>query len=318
MRFADAIDDYMAEMRRQGRIASRNSELAYRRVLNAHCDDVSNRDPAKTGRADVKRTLGRWAHPNSQRQAHAVLTSFYDWSTEEGVRDTNPARMVRRARPREVSVFRPTRDEVVRLMDATAGTLASRRRERWVIYLGVLAGLRRQELCGLQGRHFARDGWVWVSSDIGKRGKERWVPVLPELEPVVNEIRATVGLEDFVIPSRRSANPPLHTEQVERPSVPITPEGLYKMVRRVGRRAGLGHDIGPHTLRHAFGDHVARYAGLRAAQALLGHSSVQTTEESYTGRVSLDELSVAVHGFRFRRLSALEGAEIPHGDPDAR
>jgi integrase len=43
-------------------------------------------------------------------------------------------------------------------MDATHGTHASRRRERWVIHLGVLAGLRRQELCGLQGRHFARDG----------------------------------------------------------------------------------------------------------------------------------------------------------------
>jgi hypothetical protein len=30
---------------------------------------------------------------------------------------------------------------------------------------------------------------VWVSADIGKRGKERWVPVLPELAPVVVEIR---------------------------------------------------------------------------------------------------------------------------------
>jgi integrase len=314
MRFADAIDEYVAEMVRQGRMASPNTISAYRAKLNAHCDDVGNRDPAKTGRADVKRTLGRWPHPNSQRQAHAILASFYRWCVEEGIRDTNPADQVRRARPREVTVFRPTLEEIVRLMDASM----ARRRERWVIHLGVLAGLRRQELCGFQGRHLARDGWVWVSKDIGKRGKERWMPVLPELQPIVDEIRATVGLDDYVIPSRRSANPPHHTVQVERPDVPISPEGLFKMVRRVGKRAGLGHDIGPHTLRHAFGDHVARYAGLRAAQALLGHSSVATTESAYVGQVSLDELAVSVHGFSYRRLPTGDSTEIPHGGSDAR
>jgi integrase len=324
VKFNEAIDDYMAEMRRQSRIASKNSDDAYRRVLNRHSDDVGNRDPAKTGRADIKRTLGRWPHPNSQRQAHAILTSFYDWATEEGVRDTNPARMVRRARPKPVSVFRPTIDEVVRLMDATRGTHASRRRERWVIHLGVLAGLRREEIRLLQGRHFARDGWVWVSKDIAKRGKERWVPVLPELAPIVDEIRATVGEQDFVVPSRRARRQLSrggvldNSDPVEIPEKPISAEGLFKMVRRVGRRAQLGADIGPHTLRHAFGDHVARYAGLRAAQALLGHASVATTEESYTGRVSLDELSVSVQGFQYRRVSVESPAAIPQDGPNAR
>jgi hypothetical protein len=80
-----------------------------------------------------------------------------------------------RWRARSTTVFRPTRTEVVRLMDATEG----RRRERWVIHLGVLAGARRSGFCGLQGRHFARDGWVWFSADIAKGGKERWAPINP-------------------------------------------------------------------------------------------------------------------------------------------
>jgi integrase len=234
MKFAHAIDEYVADMRSQGRINSANTETAYRRVLDAHCDDVANRDPGLTGRGDVKRTLRRWEHPNSQRQAHAILVSFYDWAMEEERRDTNPARMVRRARARSTTVFRPTREEVVRLMDATTG----RRRERWVVHLGVLAGARRAELAGLQGRHFARAGWVWFSADIAKGHKERWVPVLGELAPVVEEIRALVGHDDYVIPSRRSADPPHHTRLVERPGVPISSSGLYKMVQRVGRRAG--------------------------------------------------------------------------------
>ncbi|WP_028060499.1 tyrosine-type recombinase/integrase [Candidatus Solirubrobacter pratensis] len=35
-------------------------------------------------------------------------------------------------------------------------------------------------------------------------------------------------------------------------------------------------------MRHAFGDHVARHAGIKNAQALLGHADVGTTQ-MYTG-----------------------------------
>lgn len=308
MKFSAAIDLYIGDLRSQGRINSANTERAYRELLGIHADDVANRDPALTGRDDVKRTLRHWPHPNSQRQKHAILASFYRWAMEEGLRETNPADQVRRARPRPVSVYRPTLAEAVALMDASLAV----RRERWVIHLGLLAGLRRQELVGLQGRHLMRPGWVWVSEDIGKGGRERWMPVLAELEPVVAEILALVRPQDYVIPTRHSAD--AHGRRwVEDPAAPISPAGLFKLVRRVGHKAGLVVDIGPHTLRHAYGDHVARYAGLRAAQALMGHASVETTESTYVGRPTLDELAVSLHGFRYRRLSAETHPANPHG-----
>jgi integrase/recombinase XerD len=295
VKFSAVIDLYVADRRSQGRINSPNTETAYRRVLNLHCDDVNGRDPAKTGRNDIKTTLRRWQHPNSQRQAHAVLTSFYDWAMEESIRETNPARMVIRARPRKPAIYRPTRTEVIRLMDASN----QRRRDRWVIHLGVLAGLRRQELRLLQGRHLANPGWIWVSPDIAKRSRERWLPIPEELQPIINEILATVGPGDYVTPTRKTANLQ-HTEHVEQPDKPISGSGLYQLVKRVGKRANLGHSVTPHTLRHAYGDHTARYAGLRAAQELLGHESVATTEGTYTGRVSRDELAISIQGFRYR------------------
>jgi site-specific recombinase XerD len=43
-------------------------------------------------------------------------------------------------------------------------------------------------------------------------------------------------------------------------------------------------------MRHAFGDHVARHAGIKNAQALLGHADVGTTQ-IYTGAPTLDELA---------------------------
>lgn len=307
MRFSAAIDDFVVDRRSQGAINSPNTEARYRHVLDAHCDDVSDRDPAKTGRDDIKRTLRRYEHPNTQRQAHAILTSFYDWCTEESIRDTNPARMVRRAKARQVTVYRPTRAEVVRLAAA-----ARTQRERWAIHLGLLAGLRRQELCGLRGRHLERDGFIWVSRDIAKGGRERWVPVLPELEPIVAEIRRFVVADAHVFPSRRPANR-LHTEHRDLPDVPMSAAGMYQLVKRVGRRAQLGAEIGPHTLRHAFGDHVARYAGLKLAQALMGHASSATTEASYTSRPTLDELAVGVHGFAYGLEQATQTRSTPQG-----
>ena len=55
----------------------------------------SNRDPARVGREDVKRTLRRWASPNTQGTNRAKLVSFYDWAMEEGIRRDNPARQTR-------------------------------------------------------------------------------------------------------------------------------------------------------------------------------------------------------------------------------
>jgi hypothetical protein len=76
VKLSAAVDLFVADRRSQGRINSPNTEAAYRAKLDAHAEDVSERDPSKTGRDDVKRTLRRWEHPNSQRQEHAVLTSL--------------------------------------------------------------------------------------------------------------------------------------------------------------------------------------------------------------------------------------------------
>ena len=63
-------------------------------------------------------------------------------------------------------------------------------------------------------------------------------------------------------------------------------------------RAGIHAHVHPHVMRHAFGDHIARYAGIKNAQALLGHADVGTTQ-IYTGAPTLDELAAAIKGIRF-------------------
>lgn len=198
MRFDHAIDRFIADQRAHGRIRSGHSERAYRRCLELHAIDVGNRDPAKVGKRDVMRTLGRWEHPNSRRQKHAILRSFYAWTVWEDIRTTNPAEQVRPTRPRKAPQVRLTREEAARMLAAAD----ARRRERWAVRLMLLAGLRNEELRSLRGRHVARDGWIWIDQETGKGGKERWIPVAAELQPVVAEIRTQVGPDDYVLPGQ--------------------------------------------------------------------------------------------------------------------
>lgn len=295
MRLDVAIDLFVADMRAQGRMRSDHTETSYRTTLEAHAADVSNRDPSKTGRLDVKRTLARWDPPLSaatRNQRHAALRAFYDWCMQEGIRKDNPARQVAQARKVKPQVYRMTRAETVKLLE----TSRSDRRDRWTTHLGVLAGLRAQELRGLQGRHLARDGWVWVSADIAKGSKERWVPVLAELEPVVDEVRQLVEAERYVLPGMRNAAPP--AGPMVEIDAPQSHSAVYRRVMRLGTRAGIAGRVTPHTLRHAFGDLIARHSGPRVAQALLGHESIETTVGVYLGDLSLDEIALAVSGLR--------------------
>lgn len=304
MKFSAAIDEFIADMRSDGRINSDGTETSYRSRLGAHADDVSNRDPRLVGRDDVKRTLGRWPHPNTKHQARSVLVSFYDWMMEEGRRETNPARQTRKPRRREPKIYRLTRTEVIAMLDVSR----TDRRERRAIHLGFCVGLRNAELRSLRGANFAREGWVRV---LGKGDKERWEPVIDELIPVVAEIREHVAADHYVLPALRWANPPKNTKRVELPGQMTSSQSLRRLVMAVAERAGIDAHIHPHLMRHAFGDHIGRHAGPRAAQALMGHASIETTTGTYMGAPSLDELAASVRGFRFKPLSLPTQPETP-------
>jgi site-specific recombinase XerD len=311
MKFSQAIEVYIEDMRRYGRINSDRTEQSYRHRLYKHGEDIANRDPRTVGRNDIKRTLSRWEAANTQRNAHAILISFYDWTMEEGIRKDNPARQVRKAKKRETSVYRLTRDEVVSLIDACRTARESR-----IIVLGVCVGARNQELRGLRGEHFQREGFVWISPDIAKGKRERWVPVLSEAEGIASGIRAKTRPDEYVIPARRPGNPPWNTRWTEYPDRPASPQAIWRSVAEIATRAGIAAHIHPHLLRHAYGDHVAKHAGLRAAQALLGHASVDTTASTYVDKPGLDELSISVHGFSYRKATdgypPSEHPAIPH------
>lgn len=292
MRISKAIDHYLVDMQGSGRLNSPRTATSYRSALERHAADARDRHLSEITREDVKRTLRRWPHPNTQRTNRSILVSFYDWAMEEGHRIDNPARQTRRPKRQPSTVYRLTRHEAAGMLDATSTV-----RERRAVYLGICAGLRNAELRGLRGEHFARPGFVWVSADVGKGNRARWVPVIDELAPIVEELRH-LPVDHYVLPGERWADPPFNTRRFELPTKPSSSQALRSLVMSVATRSGIRAHVHPHLMRHAYGDHVARYAGIRNAQFLLGHADVGTTE-IYMGDPTLDELAASVRGLSF-------------------
>jgi integrase/recombinase XerD len=292
VRLTEAIDAFVEDQFATGRFNSPHTEKGYRRTLVAFAEDTGNRDPRKTNRDDIKRTLGRWSG-NTRALCQAHLVSFHDWLMEEGLRKDNPARQVRRTKRRRPVVYRMTRSEVRAFRSAAQGD-----REVALADLGLLAGLRLQELQGMQGRHFRREGWVWVSADIGKGNKERWVPVLPELAPTWQRIAEHVADSDYVLPQGRGFWAAYDYVYRTDASEPMSVDSIRRLVGVLAKRAGIRANVTPHTLRHAYGDHVARFAGIKVAQYVLGHANVGTTQ-GYTGEPTMDEITAALDGFGY-------------------
>ena len=150
-------------------------------------------------------------------------------------------------------------DEIEKLID-TADTV----RNKAIIALMYSSGLRVSEVCKLAPddiymstmqvhvRHSKNHGdhWTILSERALEYLKEYWYS-RPEPR------------ETFFV-------------TVRKPYRPITAEGIYMMVRRVGEDAGI--PVHPHVLRHSFATHLIENDTNREyVQSMLGHRSPSST-----------------------------------------
>ena len=132
---------------------------------------------------------------------------------------------------------------------------------RLVLELLSRTGMRVGELCALEadGVVHIGEGW-WLRVPLGKLHDNRYVPLHPQLLPLLDAWRA-----EHPHPSLLLTND----------GRPINRHVVTRMLNRVARRAGIGH-VHPHQLRHTLATQaINRGMRLEAIAAL--HKSLRMT-----------------------------------------
>jgi integrase/recombinase XerD len=200
----------------------------------------------------------------------ACLRSFYRHMRREGLLDADPTADLRPPRSRARLPRVLSRDQVNSLLDQPKGSGNAALRDRALLETMYACGLRASEAIALQLGEIDLEAGVLIAH--GKGSKERIVPVgskaLETLRTYLEKARPKlVGLRDeahIFVNLRGQA---------------LSRQGLYKIVQRHARAAGLDSRMSPHTLRHTFATHLlAGGCDLRSLQEMLGHADIGTTQ----------------------------------------
>jgi integrase/recombinase XerD len=279
-RFAELMLDFLAYLELE-RGLSRNTLEAYRSDLvqfgvfldreNLGALDVTHRDLTKfvtaLGSGGPDR---RPVAPATIQRKVACLRSFYRHLRREGILDRDPTAELRGPKRGQRLPTVLTRDEVRKLLSQPQGTEPTALRDRALLEVMYACGLRASEAVDLLVSDVDLEAGVLRAR--GKGGKERIVPIGREavraLRHYATKARPRlVGdrTEDRLFVNHRGSR--------------LTRQGLYKIVQRHARSAGLQNKMSPHTLRHTFATHLlAGGCDLRAVQEMLGHADVATTQ----------------------------------------
>jgi site-specific recombinase XerD len=112
----------------------------------------------------------------------------------------------------------------------------------------------------------AVDSQQMVLRVIGKRNKERALPLTESILDMLREVWKTHRSKRWLFPSRRT--------------VTHLPDATARLAFNGARsKCGFNDKFRPHSLRHSFATHMLqRGVDIRIIQILLGHSSIRSTE----------------------------------------
>jgi integrase/recombinase XerD len=198
----------------------------------------------------------------------SALRGFCAYLADEGFIKANPAEYLENPKlPRKLPEVL-SRDEMQALLGVPDLSDRLGFRDRTILEVLYAAGLRVSELVSLRPLDFdAQRGLLKV---FGKGAKERLAPV---------HYSAQEFLEAWLRDWRPGFSPKEDAMFLNRSGKGLSRVGVWKLVKRYARAAGIKREISPHTFRHSFATHLLEGgADLRSVQILLGHEDIAATE----------------------------------------
>ena len=199
-----------------------------------------------------------------------VVKRLFAFLVEEGILSDNPARRltVPKARRREPKAYEA--EDLPRLLAATEGDALDRVRDRALLLFLIDTGCRVGGLCGLCLADVDLERGTAVVTEKGNQ--QRMVFFTEMTRHALADWFQVHGPGEHVFTSL--------TDGAD--GEPLSPVGVYQVLRRLGERAGAVGPVNPHAFRHGFArEYLLAGGDLGSLADLLGHQDVKTTWQSY-------------------------------------
>ncbi|MBI4545169.1 MAG: site-specific tyrosine recombinase XerD [Gemmatimonadetes bacterium] len=208
--------------------------------------------------------------PASIRRSLSAVRTYFAFLLGDGLVVSDPSERLDPPRTWRRLPGVLSREDVERLLAAPDPEDRLYSRDKALLEFAYAAGVRVSELISLRVRDLAlEEGFATV---LGKGAKERLVPVgqaaVRALRIYLREVRPQLDRGEsggLVFLNARGRA--------------LSRMGVWKILQKQLRRAGIQKRVTPHTLRHSFATHLLEGgADLAAVQEMLGHADISTTQ----------------------------------------
>jgi len=241
----------------------------------------------------LKDENGRELKKNTQNYHLIALRAFLKYLAKRDIKTLSAEKIELGKMPERIVDFLEGSD-LERLLEAplkTENPEIITKRDKAVLELLFSTGLRVSELANLKKEH------VNLKKDeFTVRGKGD----KPRVVFLSNQ--AKYWLKEY-LDQRQNVSPYLfvaHDRAHKSREEPLTPRSVERLVKKYSKVAGITKKVTPHTMRHSYAtDLLMNGADIRSVQAMLGHSSITTTQiYTHITNQQLRDVHKAFHGRR--------------------
>lgn len=274
----DLLDKYGTYL--ENRNASPNTITCYMRDVRMFAEYLGGEEALLSANSGTLSGYMAWMVEQGKTAASATrflmsARSFYAYLLKEKAVDTNPAENVplvevERKPPEVLSVF-----EIRRLLalpmekydfDSELRNLGPR--DCAILEVLYATGVRVSELAALNVDDVNLSDFN-IRVRCSKK-RERTIPIY---------LKARTALSDYILTVRpKIAALKEKALFVNRDGTRMSRQGLWRLLKRYSKEAGIEKEVSPHTMRHSFGVHLLENGmDLRTLQKLMGHSDISST-----------------------------------------
>ena len=194
------------------------------------------------------------------------LNKYYDFLLKIQVNKVSPLKNHKRLKVQKKLIIPFSEDEVFKIIDVFSKDFEGKRNLLIVDTL-YSTGIRRDELINIKLNDvFLSENLIKV---LGKRNKERLVPVLASLNKRIKDYL------DF----RNEIHSNSSSLFITKKGKSIGPSLVYRVVKKYFSKVSTKVKTSPHVLRHSFATHMLNNgADINSIKEIMGHSSLASTQ----------------------------------------